>query len=58
MITTTTRVKKNDLIELVTYVEKSNKNWLHECENNKVDKCINKVSKAGLVEGTALKKNS
>ena len=55
--TTTTRVEKKDLIELATYVKNSNKNWVHECENNNVDKCINKVSKAGPVKGTASKNN-
>ena len=52
------RLRITTSLELATYIKKSNKNWLHECENNKVDKCINKVSKAGPVEGTALKNNS
>ena len=49
--TTTTRVKKNDLIELATYVKKSNKNWLHKCENKK-------VAQAGPNKDTAVKNNS
>ena len=34
--TSTTRVKKNDLVDLATYVKESNQNGLHKCENKKV----------------------